>query len=830
MKKIAFLASLVSLVWQSDAVLSTKDWGNSYSQFNSLTNLIRGYVLLDSNLVKYQRFWGNIEYNAEKPDCRGSDSCSFKDKGIDPMADLLVQLFPSAGVALNAGGTASIQTHFTSEELIDFISGMFKIDADVRKNGLKSEVFSDIRENNRNKFVKKYFNSKDKERTKLYRLGKNIANAILLERERDDCSPTRFLWRSSKNPYPPFYTNDLICAYAWSVLNSNQLDELSEKLAEKLNYERGKYTDEFTECLVNPNSNCLFPFHPGDVIVENGRVEFEGNYFADCVETTLRHFCTSIFSRAIDENGSRTISLDLDRIPEGSPLREFFAPKGMPQNIENLAKDESLETRQKWANIVSGLPHIDYVKNHCELNTGWANFIKTFCYLMKGYSGSEKAANQIQKINQEIESMDSPEKVINILNNLLTIRTDVELIAKSSKTDPLNRNSKILGKVSIYPNVSDPSVVQTNKLAFYNGEGHACLESIPRKRNDSYSYKSSSWIEKLYDNWELAVRGYESIMEGGSTEITLSESIYPLLDFYFRMGKGRVEYQAAALLGILGSSIPHIDAVARSIYDSRNCNMSPGICLTFAEDPKFVNDDELIPLSSEQEIAFYKSTLKFSKDWRVINRTIEILEEKAPEELSKMFFKTDENGNLSDELSINIDEKTSIFDLILARVVTKHYKKIDPFIEKYIGEIVIDSDQRDMEIVSSFRKIIDIFWFLSQVVFDRDTTHPFEKSMSEIYIKHTKSFFEHVKKCKGEFIDYRLENLMEVSQEGILNPLKLMNFDENDETLRECVDYFLKFGDCYDTFSSAEEVLSYLGDKRKSRYEIREENRRLRGK
>ena len=113
---------------------------------------------------------------------------------------------------------------FMNQQQTDFIAGMFNITRYVRKNKKDSATFKEITEIEKTlddsqkmvmieQFVEKYFrfvDRKSEHSEKLFRLGKNIANAISFEWETTSSDDTNEY--KNIHPYPPYYTNDLIFA------------------------------------------------------------------------------------------------------------------------------------------------------------------------------------------------------------------------------------------------------------------------------------------------------------------------------------------------------------------------------------------------------------------------------------------------------------------------------------------------------------------------------------------------------------------------------------------------------------------------------------------
>lgn len=803
MKKIAFLVGLSTLFFQSDGAIDIGYYRYASHKFGTETRLSNGWVLLNSGMVKSQRFFGNNKYDFKEGINNNKEVCSFLDNGLDSMSDLTVQLFPSAGISLNAQGTGSIQHRLSKSKkrvnIVDVIAGMFKIEADIRKNGKLFEMLKKIdkqrvsgrgrkkKREKRNKlkkeFLEKCFNLQSETPDSygiLFNLVNNIVNAIQLEREEG-----RENQQKSEKPYPPFYTNYLICAYAWNVLKNSQLDEFAEKLG--YNENRALSEDEFTKRIyedvtINP---AVVPFYAGDVIINNYEAKYGMTKFRDCTETMLRQFCAVIFCKvSTDKDGKYTgLELDLSRIPdEATALREFFAPGGVPRDIRELANDGTEETRNSWAKVVSGLSGIDYQKTDCELSGNWLNFIKTFCFLMKRYTeanGSREAAECIKNVNNVAATGTlsfTKETLLETLNNLLKIRTDIEMIAeerKNSKEGGLkDEESDISGEISIFPNLDlekyDKDVIESNRLNFVFRNEHGALLNIPRtnssnKENDI----TKPWIERLYDNKQLAIRG-----ENGGVKSQLGDSLYPLLDFCTRLGEeGQIDKNT--LQGVFSSSMPHIDAIARYFISQYYLNY--GI---FFKIMHYKTDLEEPRLLKQKRKRFVKSILMFSDK---MSTTKWVVGQIDPEKLSELFLKEDKQG--IKKLSVNITDKTSIEKLIALRVITKRCEEIDPFIEKFI-EKTFNSDTFNVNknqaenVWNEFNEnVLEGFSILKDKKHD---TPRFKKSMFYIFIECLNGILESPLKDSAVF-------KWEIDK--IIDSLSLMDCDENNQMFNKFIEF-----------------------------------------
>lgn len=649
MKKILLVVGLAQLVLQSDAISSIEAYKRKSNIFCEYSDLAPGYVLLKSQLLPHARSNGFIHYSYKEGQRVNNQTNvnSYEDIGYNSFFDLLIQLFPSTGVQFNAEGEHSILSH-TKENLINLISGMFHIDRKAReilKNKKKQEdIFGEIEKieeiekeiekikgNKKNanlitdlkkEFCNKYFgidkSIKIKYQKQAFRLGRNIAKSVLLEQRKE----------GSEDHIPPSFTNYLIKAYIWKVLPDDKLEELAlarlvtdnfrkvvsdddrNKIAEfqesKLPFDdklkklfpentpsRTDYVSNLTERIYNDieKNVSLIPFPMNQTPITNGLANYKGESFPDCVETVLRQLFAIVFSSSVLSSGGYTseLILDLDRIPEKSALRNFFAPeKGKIRDIRELANDGSTEIRSEWAEIVSNLPYMRYKdqKSKYELYGGWSNIIKVFCYLMKGYSASQggqitarkqKAEERIKEINEALEQgkfshyFDS-NSTLDIVNDLLGVRTDVELIidrenSKLSKFsyDP-DEFSDISGCISIYP--KGHSNGNTANIISYQ-EKHACIGYISAKISGENITKS--WIEDLYINPKRAI-------EGTSQYSKLSSTNYPELAFVERLASAPAEndelydYAGNLAIEVLHFKNPPIEAIYRAVIANPHCD------------------------------------------------------------------------------------------------------------------------------------------------------------------------------------------------------------------------------------------------------------------
>ncbi|MBO7537413.1 MAG: hypothetical protein J6T29_03680 [Alphaproteobacteria bacterium] len=573
MKKIVFFVGLASLVWQSNAI-SVAWYRERVNQLCRYSDLIPGYVMLKSEIPQAARSNGFVHYkykDGERITNRVNVN-RYEDEGYDSFYDLNIQLFPSTGTQFNTEGPKSILS-LTKANLVNLIVGMLGIDKDFRKNQKSADVFKDIQEieNLMNKtskretskradlikeFGEKYFRIEKsvniKNHKQAYRLGKNIVNSILLEGK----------------TIPELFTNYLIKAYVWRVLpeNDDDFSKMASKIREDSSQEN--YVSVLTDKIYDDikRNTSFVPFPLNQTPITNGSAVYQGQVFPDCVETTLRQFFSTIFSKSVLKEGEYTSELDLDRIPkESSALLNFFAPGGQAGNIRKLANDPSKEIRNEWANVVSGLPFMTYKyeNSKCELCGCWGNIIKVFCYLMRNYSATQggestprkqAAEKRIKEINKQLESGEfvlNKDNILDIINDLIGVRTDVNLVAvENPKIERLKKFGSeekgydVEGCISIYPGEHK----QNNVLNFHSMESHAYLGRIDMEEKiDLSNNTTGSVIEKIYINPRAALEHY------------------PGLDFVMKMNEAAGS-KVGYIRDLLRTENPPIETMGRKIF------------------------------------------------------------------------------------------------------------------------------------------------------------------------------------------------------------------------------------------------------------------------
>ena len=209
-------------------------WAKCAHMFKSENDLIKGYVLQNSKLIEGQRFFGPVHlYFNENEMRRDLLLRSFLDSSDDPMTDLIILLFPSAGLGFNAEGTGS----FSNVNRTILVAGMLNL-ANVIRSGEQGVIsrITEVDKSNKKEEIERFISEifpgikYSQEMTDRYwRLIKDIVFAVGCERAK-----VAALASSSSSGdnliYPDFYTNDVILLYAWRVINPEDLVELAARI------------------------------------------------------------------------------------------------------------------------------------------------------------------------------------------------------------------------------------------------------------------------------------------------------------------------------------------------------------------------------------------------------------------------------------------------------------------------------------------------------------------------------------------------------------------------------------------------------------------------
>jgi len=373
-------------------------------------------------------------------------------------------------------------------------------------SGCKDE---DIKANIRNKILKKavpHYFGLIQDKNLFLELSKLVINIV----ESVDSENTSFEEKIDREKYPQNYTNYVISAYAWRILNNNQLKTLSEKLQQRLGYKGGDYTNESIGFL-QKQLRC-FPFGDGH-IPDNGSAFFQDEFFMDCTENTLKLFFAMLLY-SIDDNPAD------NRLPNteiGEKIRKFFA--GGREKIQEQALSNT--NRSEWAAVVSDIPNITYLREKTglkyEIDSGWEHIIEAICVLLEGYKagnddGSKiykrkyKAQKTIEYINQRIKNSqnESHEYIKNnvgeVLNGILGIRTDIKLTAEQISDTVCNISASRWDGTGNTENSVTLNVTWAHSV-FKNGKRQKEIPEITE----------NEWIDSLLVNRHKATKNYHPV-------------------------------------------------------------------------------------------------------------------------------------------------------------------------------------------------------------------------------------------------------------------------------------------------------------------------------
>ncbi|GHU11347.1 hypothetical protein FACS189449_02620 [Alphaproteobacteria bacterium] len=613
---IAGSSFVIALFFSADASLTAADWysflygDNAVPQsqpthFNESTDLINGQILLSSGLVKTHRFFGPAKYDRfyEK-----GNPASVNDTSKDPMTQLLIYLFPSAGISLNASGKGSISEVFreTSETEkantygveqsrghITFIAIMYAVADFVREMATEGEPKPKYNEANvsaKMLKLKRILDLSDdipvKKQTEEERLramlkttpatriaeNEGILNRTidaLIKAVKSECK------EDAEPRYPREYANYLLSAYAWSVLNTKEdIQSLDANLPAARALVRkafvGNSAEGYTpnpDVLDSPVTKAIYtyeksyklymPLRPSDSIITNGIASYEGTTFADCTDTALRQFCTVVLCKRDDATGK--IFIDKDRIKGLPRLEAFFNNPGLkPSDYANSGESS---IRSAWAEVVGRLPGVLYMKQCCELHPGWVNIIKAFCRLMDGYKATEKSGERGRRAQATIEKVnrgDTFQDILKVLNDIIGVRDDVALFAENAGS----------GNFKIYPSLSDERDKKNNTIIIRDTGGHTQVYMNEGEKSERISATTnSSWVKLLYNGllYEDQYRGGALLEPAPECDSVFTD--YDLLRLFWLLPKRQVNnIEALADSGIFGPTNDGIFRSAGEIY------------------------------------------------------------------------------------------------------------------------------------------------------------------------------------------------------------------------------------------------------------------------
>ncbi len=653
----------------------------------------------------------------------------------------------------------------------------YKIDFDANK-GLKKykgklEVYGENLDRcrqfldiNENQFINKSDIDKAKNRLsedekKCDVYGKLIAYEKQLDVYKDKLDECFGLYEKAlkDRPYPFGYTNDIICMYAWDVLNSDELGLLAEHLRKHKKALQKEFPGidscdkSFTEEMFRNYKPSIFPFSWGSIFhgtVHHRSSEGKVIEFSDCAETAMRLFCAALFAKY--EDGE--ISLDETRIPEGE-LKNFFKGK----DLQALSIDGRTDTRQEWIKIISGKKAYNagilFVNDYgpadaaCELKGTIGNFIWTFCWLMRGYPkliekelniadisnykapdgtsekdlrkiNAAKRINSIVKAVEEGQSVEEKQDIVEklaetlkqaakIYNDLLGIRDDVQLKAINTKVENYNNfriNAKIDGiKIRDVTNHEEYFNLVTNN--------HAEISS-PRSDN----YPDSDKISIVWD----PNSGFHNTLKLYKEGFSVYAKLYPWLDYCMQVvtdgdiGIGDSYIHARIMKNPLFED--YVDGVCKLLltkdfhisghYDEkvnekrvkRNCNLLMRKIIENTDESNFY---ERLTRIVEGEYIVLRPII-FPLDLDILRTSLKYIESTVSEgdqiaSGNKEKDTPENDGKASEEENLSEDDKR------LAEKNRNRYEKKIRNIVKFID--LFDFTSADTDVIESLKKIAE---------------------------------------------------------------------------------------------------------------------------
>lgn len=412
---------------------------------------------------------------------------------------------------------------------------------------------------------------------KLFQLALYTIESVKLENLQNNSTP-------SKNPYYRGYTNDMICAYVWSVCSEADLDSLSKALKKHKAYDFALAKRLLAQ---KQTANSWIPWEPAAIPISNAGADFNGSKYQDCVETTLRHLFLLLFTAK--KSDSSDLCIADERIPSDK-LKNFFV--GDP---EVLANDGSIPARDKWSVICSNQSGILYVGNkNYELKSGWDNVIRLFCLLMKDYPdmiqkrnskkiGELTAAQVISDINNHKRDINNEKDVKDIINSLLGIREDLNFTVNEGKTNIKG----VYGNVTISPADSPvgfdehdkQKFLKNNTITFSVKAGHAQVLQVGGNYSGNFPYNNRDDVSGFGNTVKLYQQG--------------DFSNYPMVNFYIKVANHANNYEkrGASVMSLLiqkyesDSSVGIMSGIYK--YIQSNINILPFLSLNLLNGENF---------------------------------------------------------------------------------------------------------------------------------------------------------------------------------------------------------------------------------------------------
>lgn len=631
----------------------------------------------ESNLIKnvigyYDNFLGDTKKKKNKEKVI-NNRLNYENRSFSDDLKSLERRFASCDKIMKIIGREDIEREQRHKELIEKLKST--ADSIKTKNDDMRYVQiqnADIAKDDCIAFAGKYFGLKKmyfygasielnrKRREVLFDLGSSIVESILLENQNTEMKDEDNIvfdyikeyegeynlyadkenvdW---KHPYPFGYTNDIICAYAWQMLDDSDLDTLAAYLfGDK---KRSPYQSSITEIIYKTAQidKSVVPFFSWQKIISNGTTFWKGESpFADCIETLLRQFFALIFSSKKSEDGKeilKELRLAKERIPvdkDGkTTLKDFFE---MKKSIRLMANDANSMTRTRWAEICGNKnPIIKYNIGNHDVSGSWENVIKLFCLLMINYpqlleertaknitvtEREKAAAARIKEINKLGEKQINKKNIIDILNDLLGIRTDVKLVAEYVPDD--------LNAISIYPEDEESDI---NKLVFVVN-GHGYVKDIDLSKDFSCYSMPKDLPRELKNTWYTLKKQYVRKSRWNENFYTIGtniDSVNPLIRYYYA-----IKYPDFHILEEIfpydGSFIRANSTGILKLIDRQGAKCMDGLIRLLEMDSDFLDLSCLtkIPYLSENIILFLDRISKESHKASVLLSLILVLQDK----------------------------------------------------------------------------------------------------------------------------------------------------------------------------------------------------------
>ena len=384
-----------------------------HQEFNSPTF---GEAALYSGLMYDLRFYGNIEPSFKKGQRR-----YIEDEGLDSVAELAKELFPSPTGALNVetGGDRNFGRYVDKPETVALLINFAH---EIRKEGkwVKDDwadsIFNTLTNEAKNK------------RGPVKKTIEFILNSI-----------RKSITEESQNPYPKYSTEQVISAFfcekfstqndIWALLRAMDDDIVDKKdIPQKDQHEdllkgddlefiskkEGPYDADDIFALENADIfGGVTPYKPGVPLLSNGntrpydrthdRYDPSQSTYADCAEMAARHAMNLLAFN--DETQEFDLSHLKTQIKEDNPYFKNF-DKFYTKQTPLLANAGDIDMRSLWGKVLGDLNRegdpikISYVKGTNELETGYINIVRAFQKVF-GLTLDELPANADLKVKKK---------------------------------------------------------------------------------------------------------------------------------------------------------------------------------------------------------------------------------------------------------------------------------------------------------------------------------------------------------------------------------------------------------------------------------------------